>query len=242
MIKSGGYSNSCGLFSSVNKCLALSSLYQFLAILLRLPTEVLVSALKESTFKSAVLKSMDDIGFDETYAKAIAVALDEVSQFLLSDDSVLHTIRHEYTMLFSHPVRPKVDIYESLFLYWERHPNGTYDEAPRLFISDAALDAERCYRKVGLYRSQSVNEPADHMATELEFIGRLIEYKADLEHRPNSNEIVKVDDVIKEFLALHLKKWGAPFFRRVTVSTDNLLYKTIGLLGSAVVDYTINSE
>jgi TorA maturation chaperone TorD len=146
----------------------------------------------------------------------------------------LSDLRSEYTRLFDHPEMPAVQRFEGLFRFFEKHPGQRdYRDAPRRFVNPAALDAERCYKKAGFVRSPELNEPADSMPTELEFMSRLYEGKLDALQAGDDEQAVFADECIEEFSRIHLHKWAIPFFEAVARESRIDFYRAVGLLGAA---------
>ena len=111
-----------------------------------------------------------------------------------------------------------------------------FDERPRLFVNDAALDAERCYRKAGLKRSADKNIPADSMITELQFIAHLHAETARALLGKNLREIEAWEFLIEEFNRIHLRKWAYDFFYAIEKETRLEAYRLLGALGVALFD------
>jgi len=225
-----------GMPQKVRQFVAASNLYQMLAIFLRTPSRELVSGIMSGAVSDTVLQLIDEAGLMKPSCVVIKAALDSLSQHTQEDGISLSKLRHAYTTLFSHPAKPEIAIYESLFLFWEKNPQGRLDEAPRLFVSPAALDAERCYRKAGYARSPERNEPADNMATELEFMYNLYASKADALAEGDQKKEGLADDCIEEFTRIHLRKWVVRFFDRCADVARHPFYHTVGLVGSAFVE------
>lgn len=222
---------------NMQRALSASDMYQILALSLRLPTEQLASGLLDGTLAEDVCAIMNELDFSEQdIEKTKSNFL--IIQKSMSDIEVLLTeIRREYTRLFTHPKEPVVQIYETLFLY-----NSEEDDArPSLFISPSALDAERCYKKAGLTMSSEVGEPADHMATEMEFMMYLYMQKGKALQENNNEEITRREEEIKEFEEIHLKKWAKDFFDLCVSSTRNDAYRVLGELGKIYMDRMLAS-
>jgi TorA maturation chaperone TorD len=160
----------------------------------------------------------------------------------LAEEQLLRLVRAEYTRLFTHPERPVIGIYESLFLY---ELQGRRGERPVLFVNAAALDAERLYREAGLVRSAEFNESGDHVATQLEFAGFLLRQRAQLSAGGSSGaegaagaEALERDvqamqhnsALCEEFWARHLSKWLLPFGEHIIDEAEHPVYTVVGEL------------
>lgn len=114
-----------------------------------------------------------------------------------------------------------------------------FDERPRLFVNDAALDAERCYRKAGLKRSADKNIPADSMITELQFMAHLHAEKARTLLGDDIRETEPWDSLIEEFNRIHLRKWAYDFFLAIERETRLEAYRLLGALGVALFSTSV---
>jgi TorA maturation chaperone TorD len=214
---------------------AASDFLQLLATLFRLPTAVLSDSLVNETLRMEINLILNDF-FGKANNEELQLGYDLLVIAAQDNNAHLSVLRSTYTSLFTHPVKPQISLYESLFLFWEKDPEGSYADAPRLFISPAALSAERIYKKAGLKRSKEVNESADHISTEMEFMARLYAYKGKLmvegEDEEEEEEGTAVDQVISEFMHYHVKKWWPKFFEKLALTDTHPLYGAIGLIGN----------
>jgi TorA maturation chaperone TorD len=226
------------LDQSIKQYYAIADFCNLLAVLLRLPKEETIAMLVDGNVASQISEMSVDAGFNESQKEQILTSLGSIREQIKRDGIELSALRHAYTTIFTHPEMPLIFPYESQFLYWEANPNGSYDLAPRVFVSDAALDAERCYKKAGLTRSPDVNVPADHIATEIEFMGKLYSHKAELLERVelSTEECDRVDELIDEFSRIHFEKWGIRFFEKCAQTDVYPLYKTVGTLGVVLME------
>jgi TorA maturation chaperone TorD len=223
----------------VDSILALSDLCLFLSSAFRLPTQTLVDSLNDGS----LVVSLNDLFGVFASCKEDSEACEDfitfAEIFALSNIS-LSNLRHAYTSLFTHPERPLIPPYESLFLYWEKNPGGRYEGAPHLFVCPAALDAERIYKKAGFTRSLAYNESADHISTQMEFVSRLLTEKAQLLSKQAIQEAAAVDNLLAEFSRYHLEKWGERFFDKLKVESIQgtqvyQFYAMVGDLGKTAI-------
>jgi TorA maturation chaperone TorD len=213
----------------------ISDFYRFFSSLLQLPTNALISSLHDSSFEKGFRQMVDEMGFRSNKVE-VSEALYCLKSLGQKNETNLQVLRHAYTTLFTHPDKPLIFIYESQFLFWEAHPDAGLDEAPRLFVNPAALDAERCYKKAGLSRSVDFNESADHMSIELEFMARLYAYRVELFEKGDTEELIRVDDLIAEFNSLHFKKWGIAFFQKCAQTSVHPFYQALGSIGAVFME------
>ena len=212
----------------IRKAIATSDMFQLLSILLYLPTPEIVKGLSDGSLSQDILIVLSELGF------SVEIVEEFEKGFLLMQNSdqtgekLLTEMRREYTRLFFHPREPEIAIYETMF----RYDSKTGESQPSLYISPAALDAERCYKKAGLAMSKEINEPSDHMAIELEFMTYLYTQKAIALKNNLEEEISRRDAEIIEFKEAHLKKWAIAFFNKLATVNHSNYYKIIGEIGS----------
>ncbi len=211
------------------RCIAASDMYRLLFLSLHFPTEELASGLLDGRFSHDVMSIFEELDFPTQECGAIRTQLDALRGDEKNKEKLLTALRREYTRLFTHPKKPAIAIYETTFLY---NPEDELQSRPSLFISPAARDAERCYKKAGLEMSREINEPADHIATQMEFMMYLYLQKAKSIRDGNREEGATRDDEIREFLQSHLQKWAKNFFDLCISSSQIDFYKAIGEIGS----------
>jgi TorA maturation chaperone TorD len=216
--------------------LALANVCEFLASVLRLPTLEAVKATEMPTFSDDLVKLLADAKPCLRLDLDVKTALSAYLHVSVESEQRLDDLRYAYTRLFSHPEKPLIPPYESQFLYWEKHPDGTIADAPRMFVCPAAIDAERIYASVGLSRARKLNEPGDFIATEVEFVAKLFEHKSQLLRAEDYEASNRIDEVFWEFADSHIKKWWYRFFFRLKESRVHPFYDVIGTIGCAAAE------
>lgn len=216
----------------IQRAIASSDMYQLLSMFLHLPAGEIAEGLLDGSLGEDVLTIFQELGLSANDLENIKVKLMEIRHAKKTKEELLSEMRQEFTRLFTHPKKSEVDIYETMFRY-----NPETDEVkPSLFISPAAMDAERCYKKAGLIMSKEVNEPADHMATEMEFMMFLYLQKAKALQDDDQEALSKREAEIKEFSELHLQRWAKAFFDRCLEASNSKVYKAFGEVGSMFMD------
>ncbi|MGS0765385.1 TorD/DmsD family molecular chaperone [Syntrophomonas curvata] len=216
----------------IQTAIAASDLYQLLAISLQLPTREITAGLLDGSLAEDVLAIFDELGFPAHLQEDLKTEFSQIQQESKNQEELLSDLRKEYTRLFTHPQKSQIDIYESLFLF---NPQEL-GEKPLLFISPAAMDAERCYKKAGVIRSKEVNEPGDHMATEMEFMMFLYLQKAKALQEGNQTGAERREEEIREFYDVHLQKWAIDFFGRCTILSKHPFFRAVGKTGSIFME------
>ena len=138
-------------------------------------------------------------------------------------------MRQEYTRLFNDPKNPQLALYESLFLFKKKESG----EKPMLFLSSEAVDAEKAYQEAGVKVDKMFREPADHIATELEFMMFLSAKKGQALQEQDEEELDKISKLIEKFQQKHLGKWGYDFFASLETETGLECYRLIAKIAKA---------
>ncbi|MBE3120048.1 MAG: molecular chaperone TorD family protein, partial [Candidatus Atribacteria bacterium] len=200
-------------------------MFQLLALAMHLPEKELAEGLVDGSILADVTALFRELGIKPRETHSIENSMKEIKKGGESRQEMLSSLRKEYTRLFSHPKKPVIYIYETLFLF---KPEKGSNDKPPLFISPAAMDAERCYKKAGLKMSKEINEPGDHMATEMEFMMYLYQQKSNAIREDDREELARRNAEIEEFGQSHLKRWAKEFFRECKTTSESRFYRTIG--------------
>lgn len=120
------------------------------------------------------------------------------------------------------------------------HKEDFFDERPRMFVNPAALDAERCYRAAGLKRADAKNIPGDNMVTELQFMSKLHERRAQALIANDENAFAAASASIEEFERIHLRKWGEAFFQKTEQEARIDAYRLAGTLGASFIAWRLS--
>lgn len=209
---------------------AASDLYRLLSMSLLLPTTEIAAGLLDGSLAEDVLAIFDELNVPIRVLEKLELSFSQIPKNI-SEKVLLSELRREYTRLFTHPQKPLIEVYESLFLCQLQE----LDTKPSLFISPAALDAERCYEKAGVARSKELNEPGDYIVTEMEFMMFLNLQMAKALQEGNQEEAARREKEIREFYEVHLQKWAKKFFERCTVLSSHPFYRLIGEIGSSFI-------
>jgi len=210
------------------KAVAASDMFQLLSMPMRLPKKEMAAGLLDGSITEDVTTIFRELGFNLENTQTIEEAFIKIKECGKNEDELLSELRQEYTRLFTHPKKPAIAIYEAIF----RYKPGKGEAPPVLFISPAALDAERCYKKAGLKMSKEINESGDHMATEMEFMMYLYQQKAKAIRENAEADLARRNEEIAEFNRLHLKRWAVEFFEKCKVASKSEVYRLIGETGS----------
>lgn len=206
----------------INTAFSTSDFYQLLSTSLQLPTSELAEALLDGSYKADVLTILTELSCSEEDILKVENAFSPLQSSFKDAQDLLEEMRMEHTRLFYHPKKPAIDIYETTFLKAEKEGS----EKPMLFVSQEALQVEKCYKEAGLIIK--TREPADHIVTELEFMMDLYGKKALAMRTENTESLEKIEKQISHFEEQHLGKWGYNFFASLETEATILSYQLIG--------------
>lgn len=223
---------------NLQKSIAASDMYRLLAMFLHLPSKEMAAGILDGTLAEDIWQIFEELGLLEC-REEIKGKLAALRGEMSGQEELFTEMRREYTRLFTHPKEPAVDIYETTFLF---NPEEKGAEKPSLFISPAGLDAERCYRKAGLVKRKELNEPGDHMATEMEFMSYLYLQKAVALKQNDMAELSTRKEQIKEFSEMHLQKWAVDFYDKCILAGKTDVYQTLGQIGSVFMGNMLARE
>lgn len=219
------------------KAFATSDFYQLLSLSLRLPTAELVDALLDGSYRQDGINILEELSCGEEDIVLVGEALNKSKGAKGNAAELLSEMRREYTRLFDDPKQPALNIYETLFLHNPEKDN----QGVMLFMSPAALDAERCYQEAGVSLVSQSAEPADHMATELEFMMYLYGKKGKALQEQGNEELEKIEQHIQQFNEMHLKKWCLEFFNGLQIQSKIVSYQGFAQLAKVGLSRVLGS-
>lgn len=222
----------------INQVFAASDFYQLLSLSLQWPTQELAEALLQGSYQSDALNILEELGCNRDDILQALDSLEELKQFEGGTEKLLEQMRQDYTRLFNHPVQPVIGIYQSMFTDSQ---NGSRSDQI-LFMNPVALHAENCYKEAGVRLTNTSKEPADHMATELEFMMYLYGKKGAALKEGNQQSLEKIEKSIEEFEKLHLLKWAHRFFSRLESESVVLPYQGIARLAKLGLSKVLKPE
>jgi TorA maturation chaperone TorD len=213
--------------NEMNLAFASSDFYQMLSLSLQFPSKELAIALLEGTYWEDGLSILEDLSCSK---QDIHQAAEDIRQLeAVPEEELYKQLRQEYTRLFNDPKNPRLAIYESLFLYKPKEKG----EKPMLFLSPEAIEAEKSYKEAGVKVDKKFGEPADHMATELEFLMVLYANKGMAIKEQNKEKLENINKKIINFYQNHLGKWGYEFFERLEAETTMEHFRVMARIAKA---------
>lgn len=217
---------------TVEQAINLSDFYQLMAIAWQYPTKELAKGILSGTFGADASDCLVALGADPEEADAVSVRLAEAAGSEAdSAEALLKRMRVEYTGLFLVPMKEKVFLYESRFCY----PKDADPKDYMMFVSPCAMHAEQAYKEAGVRVRSSLQEPADHLVTELEFMAHVYRKLAE-----SLNTEAKDAGLwqwrANSFREFHLDKWYEDFLAQVLEATESETYRTLAILGGMKFD------
>ncbi len=129
-------------------------------------------------------------------------------------DGVQIDLALEHAALFVGPFELLAPPYGSVYL----------EEGNRL-MGDTTIAVQKIYAENGL--ELDVQEPADNISFELEFMHYLYCLEADSVVNDNGENVQDISEVRKDFLEAYLISWIPQFCERIRQGTDNLFYHSL---------------
>ena len=204
---------------------AVSDFCQLTSLSLCLPSMELAKSLIDGSYKTDVITILGELDCKQEEIDGVILNL-EACMKDKSEVNLFKDLRQEYTRLFTAPKQPVLWIYETLFLLDQQAK-----ERPMLFMSPAALEAERCYNEAGFSITKECNEPADHLATELEFLMVLYAQKGHCIVEKNYEDLKDIREQIQQFEDKHAKKWWLDFFIELEKNAQHSFFQGVGQIG-----------
>lgn len=239
---------------------AKAALCELLALSLRYPERRLVEAVASGEWADAACELSEMLGMDppnvlaesglhpvgpvgkkeegpwpfdgdgELSSQAPASRGGDASPQRMDQGALLHALRAEATRLFVVAPNPAVSPYEGI---WRAKDDGVQG---LLFVNPHSMDVERFCASCGLGRPEGVNEPLDHIATELELLQYLASLAAGIaapaEGGPSPSELPggSPEAAYAQFLEEHLLVWAPRFAEVVEARARHPFYKAVAEL------------
>ncbi|HVJ04912.1 MAG TPA: molecular chaperone TorD family protein [Candidatus Saccharimonadales bacterium] len=219
-----------------------TDMYHLLALGFLDPTVELVSGLIDGTFRADVVATTTGLIEGFRLNGGIASKLNE-SGSTLSEDSfardkavLYQEMATEYARLFIGPGAAAVSPYETVQV------DSGGGDPPLLMVSTTGTAVMAMYREANLNMTQGMNEPPDHIATELEFMYYLCGKEAASWQAGNNSEAKEWRVRQSKFANEHLCKWGIRFCEQVKTNTQQKFYLALSILASAFFQMESNRE
>lgn len=162
---------------------------------------------------------------EDVDAREVCLEIGELTD-RISDD--IESLRVEYAKLFVGPFEVLAPPYGSVYL----------DDEARV-MTHSTLDVMHRYREVGL--DTDLDEPADHVAVELEFVYALIFQEIEAINQSDHDAALEYRRRQREFLHTHLGRWVGEFTDKVETHAETEFYQILARETAAFVTEDVNS-
>ncbi len=211
------------------RVLGTADAFALLAAAFAYPDERLAGALSDGSYLSDARGVLADMGVG---AEASKEALDRLAVAVegREAEALLSEMRADYTTMFYAPGKHrKIFPYESAFRKTELDPSGKVT----LFLSKSTHDVERAMSKRGALPEDYRREPADFVATELDFMRHLLTGCA-AELAEGTGGSSWAEDAAR-FLDAHVLSWIPSLLERTGQLAESDAYRALSGFGQLVL-------
>lgn len=152
-----------------------------------------------------LLERFESMASDETYVdtEALAAAATE-----------LRPLQLDHAKLFVGPFEVPAPPYGSTYL----------DDEQRV-MTESTTEVQEWYRREGL--DIGLEEPADHISAELEFVGVLVLAEQEMREMDNEEAAIKYIERQYDFLGQHLGRWISVFADNIREHAETEFYRIL---------------
>lgn len=140
-------------------------------------------------------------------------------QYENQPEATLEELQSEYTRLLLGPEKLPAYPWESVYVTKER-----------LLFQKSTLEVRDCYRAFGFIPAEYPHVADDHIALELDFLGRLSEMAEKASNQNEKEEVIRFLESKKGFMIRHLLNWVPDFARQMQQSKTNVFYPNAAIL------------
>ncbi len=207
----------------------LASAWELMAVSFRNPEELLANAVASGEWDAALHEISEVLG--------LRLANGSGSEMVGHDvDDALRELRAEYARLFVGAPEPAVSPYGSVWLSRQKGVDAL------LFVNPYARAVERFFNACGLGRSQSSNEPLDHVAIECELLQYLASIEAGLVMPPEDAIPAlgfpggAANSAHAQFLSEHVSPWLPDFLQALEKEARISFYGSLASFALSLVN------
>jgi len=175
-----------------------------------------------------------------SHLEALRHRLGPVVRGLVTGDGILDGLLADLLRSLEAPLAELRDAHGRSFTHIEPpdHPpyETAYCSADIFRQADTMADVNAFYRAHGLQVGGSERERPDHVATELDFMGMMAFKEAYALEHLGPEQVEECRRTQRHFLRDHLGCWAPGFGRRLAVSGEHELYRTVGAALARWVD------
>lgn len=171
-------------------------------------------------------------GLLDQFRQNLGSWIPEAQKHLDSMTNKLHNLKNDlqeltldYSRLFLGPFEVLAPPFGSVYL----------NQHKKMIMDETTAEVENMYSKAGLNVDDGFNNPADHIAAELEFMHYLYFQEQVALGSGNKNRADELKEHRSKFFKKHLGKWGPTFARKVEENAQMDFYRQLGLLTRLVL-------
>jgi TorA maturation chaperone TorD len=197
-----------------------AALCELISLGFRLPTIELAQAVTSGEFAA----TLTDLGSAcELDTEQVSLAVEKIVLHEGADaDELFHTLRIDYTALYTSRPSSKVSPYGSI--WWAED----HDLHPVLFVNSRAMAVERYLRQFGLGQAEGKNDPLDSIPTMFEFlqycslvVGGALE---------PVNDVAMTAEAYQDFIEEYLSDWAVRFADATIEAAEQPFYLGMSIL------------
>lgn len=207
------------------KLRASSDMYQMLSHFMFLTTPHLAEGLSDGSVANDLADILNELEIsNETACRALA-ALQDIAADQMSEADLLHTVRRDYTRLFTNPQISVMTPYQARFLGTE---TGSLNQRGRIPRGVASF-----YEIAGFSSVLSPKERGDHMGVELEFMSAARAMQEKLALGDDKERAKSATEAVDYFVENYFGTWAQDFFRTMGQEAQTNAYKAIAAIGES---------
>ncbi|WP_350454061.1 TorD/DmsD family molecular chaperone [Slackia heliotrinireducens] len=214
------------------RTLGAADAFALLAVGFSFPTKELAGALVDGRFASDVEGSLLDTGATADEASRIIDNLREATAGA-SADELYEALRVDYSALYYGLGRFRVmSPYESVFKKLAVNPGAR----ATAFLTKTTHNVEDAMRKRSALPEDYRREPADHFATELDFVRHLFTGVAAAIAEDDGSQAAEWREDLQCFASMHVEPWIPSLLERTAEAAQHPVYRALANFGLYAID------
>lgn len=206
---------------------ASSDMYQALGCFARQTTPDLAHALFTGALAEDLAAIMRELGWSDADASGPLDVLERARLEAASEEELFHSVRKDYTHLFSNPTFSAMTLFESRMAGPDKDVHGS-----QIYFGKTLPSLRELYERVGFETALKPRPREDHVAVELELM-QMLRRNQGISLRDGDEALyAEITSSADEFLSRHVGRWAVSFFQDVSAQANEDVYRAIGLAGT----------
>ncbi|MEG2261752.1 MAG: molecular chaperone TorD family protein [Raoultibacter sp.] len=206
---------------------ASSDMYQVLGYFMGQTTPELAKAIYEGTLSCDVKSILEELSFTEEEADKLLTGFEKARKNTTSATELFHSVRRDYTHLFSNPTFSALTLFESRMSGPDKEAKGN-----QVYFGRTIPSARAIYERVGFESSIRPKLREDHAAVEFELMQTLRKNQGIALREGDAAAFEDISQSIADFARNHLQRWTVDFFNDVEKNAHEEIYSAVGLIGA----------